>query len=66
MHDDEEVLRVVRESTIPVVGTAYVKDNLGFSTHKGAQKRLDKLVDKGALRKGKVSGVNVWWIAEDE
>jgi predicted HTH transcriptional regulator len=65
VHDDEEVLSVVRECHMPVVGTAYVADQLGFSTKQGASDRLDKLVEKGLLERGKMSGVKLWWIPDE-
>ena len=66
MHEDEEVLKIVRESDLPVVGTAYVRDALGFSTNKGTADRLQKLVEKGLLQTALIGRTRIWWIPEDE
>ena len=63
--DDEEVLDVVRDSDLPVVGTKHVKDALGFSTNKGAAGRLEKLVEKGKLETGLIGRTRIWWIPRE-
>ena len=66
VHDDDEVLSVIRQSDLPVVGTSYVADQLGFSTNKGAADRLQKLVDKGLVNTAMVGPTRIWWIPEDD
>jgi predicted ArsR family transcriptional regulator len=61
---DAEILRYIRDSDAPVVGTSEVADAFGYSTNTGARKRLQQLDADGLVASKKLGRVPAWWITE--
>ncbi|MUW13740.1 hypothetical protein GJ633_03005 [Halorubrum sp. CBA1125] len=61
---DEEIISLFRNSDDPVLTTAEVADELGF-TLTGARKRLYSLEKVGNLSMKKAGNSPVWWIDEE-
>jgi DNA-binding Lrp family transcriptional regulator len=64
MVDDEEILDILRASSIPVMGTSDVAEKLPIG-REGTLKRLLQLEESGAVESHKIGNVLVWWVAED-
>ena len=61
---DEEILRVLKDSSDPVLSTREIADAIGLG-RRGTLDRLDNLADNGAIQKKKLDKrVTIWWIPD--
>jgi repressor of nif and glnA expression len=61
---DEEILRYIAELNRPVVGAKEIADEFGYSTTKGARKRLKAMREEGLVDRHKIGRVGAWWITD--
>jgi DNA-binding MarR family transcriptional regulator len=64
--DDDEILRVFRESPDPALFATEVADEIGY-TRQGVNNRLDELVRRGELVRKKSGPKSVvYWLPESD
>lgn len=61
---DEEILRYIASLDRPVVGAKEIADEFGYSTTKGARKRLKAMRKEGLVDRHKIGRVAAWWITD--
>ena len=61
---DEEILAYIEAVNRPVVGAKEVADEFGYSTTKGARKRLKQMREEGYVDRLKIGRVGAWWITD--
>ncbi|WP_281193981.1 winged helix-turn-helix transcriptional regulator [Halorubrum sp. F4] len=61
---DEEILKIFRSSSDPVLTTSELAGETDFSLN-GIRKRLYSLEERGLINKKKAGNSPVWWITDE-
>jgi len=61
---DAKLMRAVRDSYAPAVGTSQIADELNVE-RQTADKHLRDLADRGLLNTKMIGQVRVWWLHDD-